>query len=1157
MNNSFLRHLAVQLIAICTVFSPAVFAQEFSYPDALSPEGLTIQTASEKGISIDYSIPHIELVDVQIKGEVMKSVTLPGSFLFNEEGAPDLPGYGRYIAIPQGATARLNVINLQTEILQGVEVAPAPRIPKDNEDEPLVYHKDRKIYSKNSFYPQNPVALSAPMKLRGVDVVMLGITPFQYNPVTKELVIYRDFKVEIEFEGGNGHFGEDRLRSRFWDPILEDAILNYASLPVIDYSARNHEPTDLPGCDYLIICPNGTEFQSWADSIRRFRIAEGISTMVKTLNDIGGSTATAIESYINTAYNSWTPPPAAILLLGDYGTNTSSTIIAPIYNNYCASDNIYGDVDNNQLPEICMARITANNSSQLQVMCSKFLSYERTPPTAALFYNKPITALGWQTVRWFQICSETVGGFWKYEQGKDPTRINEVYIGNPAVDPWSTATNTSTVLNYFGPNGENYIPATPQEMPCCWTGGNATAINTALNAGAFCLMHRDHGGETGWGEPAYTSSNINGLTNTGKLSFIFSINCLTGKYNWSSECFAEKFHRYTYNGSNAGALGLIAASEVSYSFVNDTYVWGMMDNFWTDFMPTYGTTPTSRGFRPCFGNAAGKIFLSQSNWPYNTSNKEVTYHLFHHHGDAFTVVYSEVPQTLTVTHNTSIPEGSTSFTVTANSGSFICLSFEDEILGTATGTGSPVAITIPGTLSVGDEMVVTVTKQNYFRYKAYVQVIYPSGPVPDFEADTTEICAGDGVNFTDLSTNNPVSWSWTFPGGTPGTSTAQNPQNIVYNSPGNYSVTLTVGDGTNYNSLTKPNYIHASAPAGTPNTPSGDTLLCENNSNSLYTIFPVINATSYLWTLDPDTAGATTQNDTAVIVDWSNTFVGYASISVQAVNGCGAGTSSPVLLIHLRPFPEIPEMPAGPTTFCQGTDSSVYTVSPALYAEGYVWKLEPAEAGSISGDGTTGTATWDPLFSGTAQIFVRSENQCNESPWSDPLDVSVIANPVVALGNDTSIVETETLLLDAGNSGSTYLWSTGATSQTITVAYLGNLSDTYWAQVTTAGCASSDTIVVSFTDPVGTPESFGEATLLVSPNPNNGQFTVDITSDQDITLRIEVVSTLGSTILQRDDIRFTGNYSTTLKIPDAPNGLYTLKIHLNDQVITKKIIVRK
>jgi PKD repeat protein len=1028
MNTTLHRHVVGTILAACFLLSGTAFGQRISYPDALSQEGISVQQSTNEGVKLEYSVHHFNMVDVSVKGQPMKSVTLPGSFLFNDEGAPDLPGYGRLIAIPQGSTPKLNVISVQSDIIQNVAIAPAPRIPKDNEDGPLHYQKNKKIYNQNTYYPENPVKLSEPMKIRGVDVVMVGVTPFQYNPVTKELVVYRDLEIEVLFEGGNGVFGEERLRSRFWDPILEDELLNYSSLPEVDYNARIQEPTDIAGYEYLIICPNSSEYLAWADSIRRFRIAEGISTVVKTLTDVGGNTTTAIENYINTAYNTWTPAPAAVLLMGDYGSNANINVMAPIYNNYCASDNIYADVDNDHLPEVCLARMTANNESQLSTMCTKFLDYERNPPTSASFYNEPITALGWQTTRWFQICSESVGGYWKYELGKDPVRINEVYSGTPSTT-WSTATNTSMVLDYFGPSGQNYIPATPAEMPCCWTGGNATAVNNAINSGAFALMHRDHGSNTGWGEPSYNNSSINGLTNNtnNQLPFIFSINCLTGEYNWSSECFAEKFHRYTYQGQNAGCLGIIAASEVSYSFVNDTYVWGMMDNFWTDFMPTYGTTPESRGMRPCFGNAAGKHFLFQSNWPYNTNNKEVTYNLFHHHGDAFSVVYYEVPQNLTVVHNSSIPQAATSFSVTANDGSFICLSVDDEILGTADGTGSNVSITIPGTLIVGDTMIVTVTMQNYFRYKAYVPVQFPGGPIPDFEADTTEICQTYSVDFTDMSTNNPTSWNWSFPGGTPASSTVQNPQNIVYSTAGTYDVTLEVSNTVYTNSTTKTNYIHVSAPAGTPGLPDGDTLLCQNNANSLYTIDPVPSATGYNWILVPDTAGVMTQNDTSCIIDWSDTFNGYASLNVQATNACGPGIASPIIMIHLRPFPETPDQPVGPAAMCQGTATSAYTTNPATNAESYVWKLTPTTAGTISGTGTTGTVSWDATFSGNATVMVKGANECNESPYSDPLDVVIYANPIVDLGNDTTILITQNLELDAGNPGMTYLWSTGDT----------------------------------------------------------------------------------------------------------------------------------
>ncbi len=340
------------------------------------------------------------------------------------------------------------------------------------------------------------------------------------------------------------------------------------------------------------------------------------------------------------------------------------------------------------------ARITAQNEDQLETMITKFLNYETNPPTNPGFYDHPITALGWQTERWFQICSETVGGFFRNVLGKDPVRINEVYGGDPESDPWSTASNTYTVLNVFGPNGLNYLPQSPSDLGD-WSGGDATMINDAINNGAFVLQHRDHGYEQGWGEPAYSSNNINALTNT-DLTFVFSVNCLTGKYNLSSECFTEKFHRYTSNNQNSGALGLIAASEVSYSFVNDTYVWGMYDNLWPEFMPQYGTTPDSRGVFPAFGNAAGKYFLQQSSWPYNTGNKEVTYNLFHHHGDAFLQLYTEMPQDLTVLHNDVLLEGAENFSIFADEDAFIALTVNGEIIGTGVATDEMIQIPVPG-----------------------------------------------------------------------------------------------------------------------------------------------------------------------------------------------------------------------------------------------------------------------------------------------------------------------------------------------------------------------------------------------------------------------------------------------------------------------------
>ena len=61
------------------------------------------------------------------------------------------------------------------------------------------------------------------------------------------------------------------------------------------------------------------------------------------------------------------PAPAAFLLLGDYPNSgmLDSGITSPTWNSYCVSDNIYADVDGDDLPDMAHARITARDAGEL------------------------------------------------------------------------------------------------------------------------------------------------------------------------------------------------------------------------------------------------------------------------------------------------------------------------------------------------------------------------------------------------------------------------------------------------------------------------------------------------------------------------------------------------------------------------------------------------------------------------------------------------------------------------------------------------------------------------------------------------------------------------------------------------------------------------
>lgn len=89
----------------------------------------------------------------------------------------------------------------------------------------------------------------------------------------------------------------------------------------------------------------------------------------------------------------------------------------------------------------------------------------------------------------------------------------------------------------------------------------------------------------------------------------------------------------------------------------------------------------------------------------------------------------------------------------------------------------------------------------------------PCTPTTNFYADDYMICPGANIAYTpnvlNLSQGSSVSYAWTFPGGTPGTSNLPSPT-VVYNTAGGYDVTLTVTSGTQSSTVTKTNFINVS-----------------------------------------------------------------------------------------------------------------------------------------------------------------------------------------------------------------------------------------------------------------------------------------------------------------------------------------------------------
>ena len=755
-------------IAVLALTANLAVAQTYTFP-VKGSQGFSMTHKTRDGARISYQLGQFSLSQIEYRGEEMSEISINAISIPCDAGLPNLPVDSRLIAIPQGAKATLNVVRAETQTFQNVNIAPALRVQVENEEPDMNYVKDMKVYGKNAFFPENPFVIGESY-IRGVNAVSVAITPFQYNPVTKELVVYTDVELSLSYEGGNGQFGDDRLRSPYWDPILAGELANYDQLPVIDYAARMQDwiRNNREGYEYLIIIPNNDGFEEPAQRLKEYRMQQGILTEVFRLDEIPATSTAQLKTWFHNAYNNWDIPPVAVLLFADHNTNMAQGIPAEeIYHSSsygnCITDNQYADVTGDKLPEMVFARLVAANATEAAMMADKQIEYEYTNPNMdPNAYQVPVTALGWQTERWFQLCSEVVGGYLRVH-GKNPLRVNCIYDGTPG-SSWSSNSNTSQVVNYFGPAGTNYIPQTPSELGG-WTGGTPEQIVNAINQGTMLVQHRDHGLETGWGEPAFRNTHVAQLNNVGKMPFVFSINCLTGQFDLTSgPCFAEAFMRHTYNGQNAGAVGLICPTDVSYSFCNDALVWGVYDQFDPTFMPSLpsntaaipGPVYENRGnWRPAFGLVAGKYFLCESGWPYNTGSKEITYQMFTSHCDAFLRLYTEVPQTMAVNHQSVQLAGLNTFQVTAPEGATIALTKGEgenlEIVAVAIATGSTQDVTIPSQVPP-TVLHLTVTGQNYLRYESDIDVIPAEGPyiiVNSYELinAATQLNFGDETGF--------------------------------------------------------------------------------------------------------------------------------------------------------------------------------------------------------------------------------------------------------------------------------------------------------------------------------------------------------------------------------------------------------------------------
>ncbi len=638
---------------------------------------------------------YMHAVDGALPGAV--TITSPGAVPIQKAGAPDLPQFSVSLAIPDLGGMRLSVTQASFREYSTVELAPSKGNLMRSVQPADVPYRYSEVYAQAGFWPSETAITRDPYILRDYRGQAVLIRPFQYDPVAKTLRVYTDITVEFVHDEGLPAVNPMVRQHAVSGVDPQFATLysrHFGNAPSLTYA-----PLAESG-KMLIICP-----QAWMSAMQPFidwKLRCGIPVEMVDVLQAGG-TASAIQSFVASKYQS--EGLTYLLLVGDAAQLPSLSAQGG------ASDPSFGYVlGNDSYAEVMVGRFSAESLADVETQVQRVLNYEIHPDTVAGWYKNGVVIAS--------------------NQG--PGDDNEM--------DWEHAVNMrSDLLNFtYGDVAELYDGTNAATNDAPGDPGNVDLANL-LQAGVGAITYTGHGGPDVFSTTGFSSADVQNLTNTNRLPFIWAVACVNGQFDTpGAPCLGESFLRANVNGQPTGAIATFMSS------INQS--WNPpMDG--QDEMVDILVQSYAGNTKYTFGGLSVNGCL-QMNDDYGQAGYEMTdtWHIF---GDPSLHVRTAVPQAMSVNHVSVLPVGLSTLAVNASfNGATVVLTMNGQIIATGTVSNGFVSLAFPP-LSMPDTLFVTVTGFNQVPYLGQVLVIPASGPYVIHQQNTLVEVSGNNDGLAD------------------------------------------------------------------------------------------------------------------------------------------------------------------------------------------------------------------------------------------------------------------------------------------------------------------------------------------------------------------------------------------------------------------------
>ena len=703
------------LIAMTMILSIGVMAQQkIQLRSADKAECVKSDMTSLKA---SFSFSTIEAEDYESERGTFSWLTLPNTVIGGNEGDPQFPVINELIAVPFGATPRIEITSYSSTDYDLADYDMKTLVPrqlpvrKDQKPEDVPFIMNEAAYQARGFRSEPMAVVNVVGTMRGVQLGKMTIEPVSYDPVNNKIRVFNNIEATVYFDGADAKATEDMLLETY-SPYFNGIYGMLFNGRAVRSAYDDHPDLYTTPVKMLVVTTStytsSTPFQNWLT----WKKQKGFDVDVQTVTS--STSSSDVRSLIQSRYNA--NHPTFLVIVGDetavknYTTWTSSSLSYSPY----ISDNAYASIDNDVYHDMFMSRMSVSNTTELGYLVDKILMYEK--------YTMP-----------------------------DPTYLNNVLLIAGADGTWAPKVGRPTI-NYAANNYYNSAHGFSNVYK--YVTDSYTGCYNYLSSGVGFANYTAHGDIQEWYSPNFTNSNVNSLTNTNKYFWAMGNCCLTANFGNTSTypCYGEAMIR----AQNKGAFGYIGSVPESYWW--EDYYFGVGATSVYSQTPSMSQTTTgvydfmfddtqmnTLNSVPFAGNVA-VTYAHAGSYSYSVSD-EYYWRAYQCFGDGSVMPYHTQPAANNVSHASTIGIGMTSFTVNADAGSYVAITKNNEILGVAqvSSTGS-VEVPVSGLNSAGDVKIV-VTRQQRQPYIQTIQAVSLDGPFIAVDSYTpTTALVGENTN---------------------------------------------------------------------------------------------------------------------------------------------------------------------------------------------------------------------------------------------------------------------------------------------------------------------------------------------------------------------------------------------------------------------------